>query len=54
MRQLQIALFILGAASMVAAAFFIGDDMGDILWRLGIAFLFLDAVCIMLWPSAKR
>lgn len=54
MRSLQVALFVLGAASFLAAAFFIGQGMGDTLWRLGVAAMLTELACIRLWPSAKR
>jgi hypothetical protein len=37
--------------SFVTALFFIGDDMGDTLWRIGVATLFIDTVSLMLWPA---
>lgn len=54
MRQFQIIMLILGAASLIASAFGIGKDFGKILYKTGIAFLLLDVVCIQLWPSAKH
>ncbi|HUU17882.1 MAG TPA: hypothetical protein VMW72_12080 [Sedimentisphaerales bacterium] len=54
MRQLQITIFMLGAASLIASVFGIGKDFGETLYKTGIAMLLLDVVCIQLWPSAKR
>jgi hypothetical protein len=54
MRSFQIALFILGTASMVGSAFGIGKEFGETLFNAGIALLLIDVVCIQLWPSAKR
>jgi hypothetical protein len=54
MRQFQIAIFILGIASLIAAAFEIGPNSGDYLLSAGIATLLIDVVCIQLWPSQKR
>ena len=54
MRQVQIAICILGAASLIGSAFGIGKDFGETLYNTGIAMLLLDVVCIQLWPSAKR
>ena len=54
MRQLQITIFMLGVASLIASAFGIGKDYGETLYKTGIAMLLLDVVCIQLWPSAKR
>ena len=54
MRLFQIIVFGLGAASLIAATGFIGNDTGDVLWRAGIAILLFDVVCLLLWPTAKR
>ena len=54
MRQFQIVMFILGAAALIASAFGIGKDFGETLYKTGIAFLLLDVVCLLFWPSAKR
>ncbi len=54
MRWFQIAMFVLGTASMIGAAFGIGKDFGETLFKAGIAFLLIDVMCIQLWPSAKR
>ena len=54
MRQFQITIFILGIASLLAAAFKIGPNSGDYLLSAGFATLLVDVVCIQLWPSAKR
>ena len=51
MRGLQLLLFSGAVVSFVAALFFIGDDMGDTLWRIGVATLFIDTVSLMLWPA---
>ena len=53
MRNLQVAIFILGVLSFLAAVAFIGQEMGDILWRLGVAAMLIDAVCTRLWPAGK-
>ena len=54
MRQFQITIFLLGTASLIAAAFKIGPNSGDYLLSAGMAALLGDVVCIQLWPSAKR
>ncbi len=51
MRYFQVFLFVLALLAFVAAAFFIGSDTGDALWRGGGAALLLDIVCIMLWQK---
>jgi len=53
MRLVQIMLFILGAASLIASAFGIGKDYGETFYNAGIAILLIDIVFIQLWPSAK-
>jgi membrane protein implicated in regulation of membrane protease activity len=52
MRCLQIVLFFLGLALLLAAAFFVGAVAGDALWRAGVALLLVDVVCILLWPRS--
>jgi len=54
MRQFQIVVFVLGTPVLLAAACFIGKEMGDTLWRAGVATLLFDIVCLRLWPPAKR
>ena len=54
MRYVQIAICVLGAASLILSAFGIGKDYGETLYNAGIALLVLDVVCIQLWPSIKR
>lgn len=51
MRTLQITLFGLAVLSFLGALGFIGDDTGDVLWRLGLALLVTDIACIHLWPG---
>jgi hypothetical protein len=51
MRYLQIFVFVVGLAALIAALFFVGTGTGDTLWRVGVATLLLDVVCIMLWPA---
>ena len=54
MKNLQLPLFAVAVVSFVAALFFIGNDMGDTLWRAGMAILFVDTVSLMLWPTRVR
>jgi len=53
MRWFQIALFALGTASMIGSALGIGKDIRETLFNTGIAFLLIDVMCILLWPSAE-
>jgi hypothetical protein len=53
MRTLQIGILSLGVLSFLVAALFIGQGMGDTLWRAGVGALLIDLVCIKLWPSGK-
>lgn len=53
MRVLQITFFCVGAAAFLAAIFFIGSDTGNTLWRVGVAMLLIDVVCLLLWPGSK-
>jgi len=54
MRLFQIILFLVAALSFIAALFFIGSDTGLDLWRAGVAILFIDVVCLMLWPAKSK
>jgi len=54
MRPFQIVVFGLGTTALLAAACFIGKEMGNTLWRAGMATLLADLVCIQLWPCSKR
>ncbi len=51
MKNLQLFLFAAAVMSFVAALFFIGNDMGETLWRAGMAILLVDTVSLMLWPT---
>ncbi len=51
MKNLQLLLFSVAVVLFVAALFFIGNDMGETLWRAGMAILFVDTVSLMLWPT---
>lgn len=53
MRNLQVALFGLGVAALLAAIPFVGAVAGDALWRAGVATLLVDVVCLQLWPRAR-
>jgi hypothetical protein len=52
MRFVQIALLCVAVLVFVTALFFAGTNTGDVLWRVGVAALLVDVVCIMLWPRA--
>ena len=54
MRYLQIVFFFAAVVVFISALFFTGMDSGDTLWRIGIAVLLIDIVCIMLWPRSLR
>jgi hypothetical protein len=51
MRVFQILLFALAVASLVVAAVAAGTELGDILWRAGVAALLTDLVVMKLWPT---
>jgi len=53
MRQAQVGIFALGLASFLVAVFFMGQTMGDILWRAGVAAMLVDMVSMKLWSSPK-
>ncbi len=54
MRLFQIISFFAGVAAFLASACFVGAMMGDTLWKVGVAIMVGDIVCILLWPSPKR
>jgi hypothetical protein len=54
MRNVQVGLFGYGLLCFVLALFFIGAQMGDTLWRAGLAGLLIDLVVIQLWPAPKK
>ena len=51
MRYIQVIVFVVGLAAFLAALFFVGNETGDTLWRVGVAAVLLDVVCILLWPT---
>jgi hypothetical protein len=53
MRTLQIGIFVLGVISFLAASISIGQQMGDTLWRAGIAAMLTDLVLMRLWPLPR-
>jgi hypothetical protein len=53
MRTLQIGIFGLGLLAFLAALVVAGTDLGDILWRAGIALMLADLVVMKLWPATK-
>lgn len=54
MRNLQIAFFVVGVLAFVAAAFFVGEGMGDTLWRTGVAAMLTSLTLKGLWPTTVR
>jgi hypothetical protein len=54
MRQIQISIFVLGLISFLAALFFIGQEMGDTLWRAGVAVMLIDLVLMKAWPTIRH
>lgn len=53
MRTFQVVMFVLGIVSFLAAVPFVGQDMGNTLWRAGVAIMLIDLVCAKLWPGTK-
>ena len=54
MRTIHLGLFILGVLSFLVSIFFIGQVMGDVLWRAGISAILVDLGCLKLWPVTKN
>ena len=54
MRKFQVGVFVLATAALIAAACFMGKEMGGELRKAGIAALLFDIVCVQLWPTTKE
>ncbi len=54
MRRFQIVAFLVGVAAFLSSACFTGKELGDTLWKVGVAFMVSNLVCLLLWPSPKR
>ncbi len=54
MRNLQVAVFIVGVLSFLASALFVGQGMGDTLWRAGVAAMLTDLAWTAVWPATGR
>jgi hypothetical protein len=54
MRNLQVAIFILGVLAFLGSAVFVGQGTGDTLWRTGVAAMLVDAIFTRLWPGEKQ
>jgi hypothetical protein len=54
MRRFQVIAFLLGVGVFLTSAGFTGQAMGDTLWKVGMAIMVGDIVCILLWPSPRR
>jgi hypothetical protein len=53
MRTLQVGIFALGVLAFLASLAFVGQPMGDTLWRTGIGAMLTDLVFASLWPPPK-
>ncbi len=53
MRLFQIIGFFAGVGAFMASACFVGSMIGDTLWKVGVAILLGDTVCILIWPRPK-
>jgi hypothetical protein len=49
MRNAQVAVFVLGILSFLLSVFFIGQGLGDTLWRAGAGVMLTDLAFIRLW-----
>jgi hypothetical protein len=54
MKIFQIAVLLIGVAAFLVAAFSAGSWIGDVLWRVGVAAMLSDLVCIRLWPAPEN
>jgi len=50
MRNAQVAVFVLGILSFLLSVLFIGQGLGDTLWRAGVGAMLTDLVFIRLRP----
>jgi len=53
MRKFQIIAFLFGVLAFLASACFVGKDMGETLWKVGIAIMIGDIACMLLWPRRR-
>jgi hypothetical protein len=54
MRIVQILIFVFGVLSFLASVFFVGQGMGDTMWRAGVAAMLVDLVFVRIWPASKK
>ena len=54
MRYLQIVGFVLGLVAFLASALYTGQQMGDTLWKVGVAFMLSVITLVLLWPTTKK
>jgi hypothetical protein len=54
MRVFQMVAFAIGIAAFLVSACFTGSMWGDTFWKVGVAFMISNLVCILLWPAPKR
>jgi hypothetical protein len=54
MRYLQIVGFVLGLVAFFGAAYYTGQQMGDTLWKVGVAFMLSVITLVLLWPTTKK
>ncbi len=54
MRLFQTIAFLVGVAEFLTSACFAGQTLGDTFWKVGVAIMFGDIICVLLWPSPKR
>ena len=51
MKTIQKLLFFAGVVSFLGALLGIGQDIGDILWRLGVAIMLTDLCLALVWRA---
>lgn len=54
MRNLRVAVFIVGVLSFLASVLFVGQGMGDTLWRAGVAAMLTAMAWTAVWPVTGR
>jgi len=53
MRTIQVVIFAIGVLSFLISALYIGQEMGDTLWRVGVAAMLIDLAYMRLWSPTK-
>jgi hypothetical protein len=53
MRYFQLIVFGVGVVAFLVSAGFTGSWVGDTLWKVGMATMLSNVVCLQLWPTKR-